>query len=92
VVAIHNFRQAEFRERVTGAVLEMLADLPEAQRMMTSISNRHRGYQPKQIADILGGSLSEREARDADAGVACRGRASSLAKDRIDRIERSQPS
>ena len=32
MIAVHNFRQAEFRERVTGAILEMLVDLPETQR------------------------------------------------------------
>ncbi len=30
--ADRNFRQSEFRERVTGAILEMLADLAETQR------------------------------------------------------------
>jgi Sigma-70, region 4 len=61
MIAIHNFRQAEFRERVTRAILEMLADLPEAQRI-TFLWNHYRGYQPKQIADILGCRPSEIEA------------------------------
>jgi DNA-directed RNA polymerase specialized sigma24 family protein len=58
--ADRNFRQSEFRERVTGAILEVLADLPETQRNIF-IWNHYRGYQPKQIADILGCSPSEIE-------------------------------
>jgi DNA-directed RNA polymerase specialized sigma24 family protein len=61
MIAVHNFRQAKFRERVTGAILEMLVDLPETQRN-TFIWNHYRGYQPKQIADILRCSPSEIEA------------------------------
>jgi hypothetical protein len=61
MTAIHNFRQTEFREKVTGAILEMLADLPETQRI-TFILNHYRGYQPKQIADLLRCSPSEIEA------------------------------
>jgi hypothetical protein len=59
--ADRNFTQPEFRERVTGAILEMLADLPETLRN-TFIWNHYRGYQPKQIADILRCSPSEVEA------------------------------
>ena len=59
--ADRNFRQSEFRERVTGAILEMLADLPETLRN-TFIWNHYRGYQSKQIADILRCSPSEVEA------------------------------
>jgi Sigma-70, region 4 len=61
MIAVHNFRQAEFRERVTGAIVEMLADLPETQRK-TFIWNHYRGYQPKQIAEILRCSPPEIEA------------------------------
>ena len=61
MIAVHNFRQAEFRERVTGTILEMLVELPETQRN-TFIWKHYRGYQPKQIADILRCSPSEIEA------------------------------
>jgi hypothetical protein len=59
--ADRNFRQSEFRERVTGAILEMLADLPETQRNIF-VWNHYQGYQPKQIAEIIGCSPSEVEA------------------------------
>jgi hypothetical protein len=59
--AYRNFRQFEFREKVTGAILEMLAELPETLRN-TFIWNHYRGYRPKQIADILRCSPSEVEA------------------------------
>src|SRR5439155_22484223 len=52
MIAVHNFRQAEFRERVTGTILEMLVELPETQRN-TFIWKHYRGYQPRQIAEIL---------------------------------------
>jgi DNA-directed RNA polymerase specialized sigma24 family protein len=59
--AHRNFRQSEFREKVTGAILEMLADLPETLRN-TFIWSHYRGYRSKQIADILRCSPSEVEA------------------------------
>jgi hypothetical protein len=59
--ADRNFRQSEFREKVTGAILEMLADLPETLRN-TFIWSHYRGYRSKQIADILRCSPSEVEA------------------------------
>lgn len=58
---VHNFRQPEFRERVTEAILEMLGDFPETQRNIF-IWNHYRGCQPKQIAEILKCSPSEVEA------------------------------
>jgi hypothetical protein len=61
VIAERNFRQSEFRERVTEAILEMLADLPETQRNIF-VWNHYRGYQPRQIAEILRCSPSEVEA------------------------------
>jgi Sigma-70, region 4 len=61
VSAERNFRQSEFRERVTEAIFEMLADLPETQRNMF-VWNHYRGYQPGQIAEILRCSPSEVEA------------------------------
>jgi len=61
MIAVHNFRQAEFRSRVTVAILEMLADLPETHRK-TFVLNHYRGYQPKQIAEILKCSPAEIEA------------------------------
>src|SRR5262245_25566738 len=59
--AHHNFRESEFREKVTGAILEMVAELPETVRN-TFIWNHYHGYQSKQIADILRCSPSEVEA------------------------------
>jgi hypothetical protein len=61
MIADRNFRQSEFRERVTEAILEMLAALPESQRNIF-IWNHYRNYQPKQIAEILRCSPSEVEA------------------------------
>jgi hypothetical protein len=61
VIAERSFRQSEFRERVTEAILEMLSDLPETQRNIF-VWNHYRGYQPRQIAEILGCSPSEVEA------------------------------
>ena len=52
MIAVHNFRQSEFRERVTEAILEMLTHLPETQRNIFAW-NHYRGYPPKQIAEIL---------------------------------------
>jgi hypothetical protein len=59
--AHRNLRESEFRERVTGAILEMLAELPETLRN-TFIWSHYRGYRSKQIADILRCSPSEVEA------------------------------
>jgi len=61
MIAVHNFRQAEFRERVTGTILEMLVELPETHRN-TFIWKHYCGYQPKQIAEILRCNPSEIEA------------------------------
>jgi DNA-directed RNA polymerase specialized sigma24 family protein len=52
MIAVHNLKQSEFRERATAAILRMLADLPEAQRSIF-IWNHYCGYQPKQIAQML---------------------------------------
>jgi hypothetical protein len=60
MLAVHNFRQSEFRERVTAAILEMLARLPETHRNIF-VWNHYRGYAPKQIAGILRCSPSEIE-------------------------------
>ena len=67
----HAFRQAEFRERVTRVILEILADLPETQRNIF-IWNHYRGYQPEQIAEILGCRPSEIEtALDTINSILC---------------------
>jgi hypothetical protein len=58
--AVHNFRQAEFREKVTQAILEVLAQLPEAQRDIF-IRNHYYGCSLKEIAGILGCGPSEVE-------------------------------
>ena len=60
MIAAHNFRQSEFRERITEAILEMLMRLPETQRNIF-IGNHYCGYQPKQIAETLRCSSSEVE-------------------------------
>ena len=61
MIAVHNFRQAEFRERVTGTILEMLVELPETHRNIF-IWKHYRGYHVKQIAEILRCSPPEIEA------------------------------
>ncbi|PYV42733.1 MAG: hypothetical protein DMG06_13035 [Acidobacteria bacterium] len=61
MIAVHNFRQSEFREKVTEAILEMLTHLPETHRNIF-IWNHYRGYPPKQIAEFLRSSSSEVEA------------------------------
>jgi hypothetical protein len=43
MIAERNFRQSEFRERVTEAILEVLADLPETQRNIF-VWNHYRGF------------------------------------------------
>jgi DNA-directed RNA polymerase specialized sigma24 family protein len=59
--AVHNFRHPEFRERVTEVILETLAAFPETQRNIF-VWKHYRGYQPKQIAEILRWNRSEVEA------------------------------
>jgi Sigma-70, region 4 len=49
------FRQLEFRERVTDAILETLAQLPEAHRNIF-IWSHYLGYGAGKIAEILGWS------------------------------------
>jgi len=61
VIAAYKFRHPEFRERVTGAILEMLAHLPEIDRNIF-IWKHYRGYHVKQIAEILRCSPPEIEA------------------------------
>jgi DNA-directed RNA polymerase specialized sigma24 family protein len=61
MIAVHNFTQSEFRERVSEAILEMLAHLPGTQRNIF-VWSHYRGYQPKQIAKILRCGASEVEA------------------------------
>ncbi len=61
MIAVHNLRQSEFREKATTAILRMLADLPETQRNIF-IWNHYCGYRPKQIAEILRCSPREVEA------------------------------
>src|SRR5262245_54993332 len=53
--------QAEFRERLTEAILEVLAELSETQRNIF-VWNHYDSYRPKQIAEILSCSPSEVEA------------------------------
>jgi Sigma-70, region 4 len=81
MIAVHNFRQSEFRERVTEIILEMLADLPETQRSIF-VWNHYRGCQPKQIADILRCGPAEIEATlDAINSILCRRTRILLAED-----------
>src|SRR5262245_61520633 len=54
---VRDFRQFEFREKVLGAVLEILAALPETQRNIF-IWSHYRGYQAGEMAEILGWSAS----------------------------------
>jgi len=61
MIAVHNFRHSEFREKITSAILEMLTRLPQTQRNIF-VWNHYRGYQPKQIAEILGCGAPEVEA------------------------------
>ncbi len=60
MIAAHNFRQSEFRERATQGIVEMLTQLPETQRNIF-VWNHYRGYAPKQIAEILKCSASDVE-------------------------------
>jgi RNA polymerase sigma factor (sigma-70 family) len=60
MIAERNFRQSEFRERVTEAILQVLADLPETQRNIF-VWNHYRGFPPKQIAEMLRCSPSKVE-------------------------------
>ena len=61
MIAAQSFRQFEFRKKVTEAILETLAELPEIQRNIF-IWNHYCGYKTKQIAEILSTNLSEIEA------------------------------
>jgi Sigma-70, region 4 len=58
---VRKFRHFEFRERVTDAILGMLAHLPETHRNIF-IWSHYRGYQSGQIAEILGWSSLRVEA------------------------------
>jgi len=58
---VRSFRHFEFREGIIDAILGMLAHLPEIQRNIF-IWSHYRGYQPGQIAEILGWSASSVEA------------------------------
>jgi hypothetical protein len=63
MIVVDSFRQSEFRKRVTKAIkaiLEILQHLPESQRRIF-VWNRYRGYQPKQIAEMLRCDPSEIE-------------------------------
>jgi sigma-70-like protein len=61
MIAVHSFRHSEFREKITWAILEMLTRLPKTQRNIF-VWNHYRGYQPKQVAEILGCGAPEVEA------------------------------
>ena len=52
MLAVHNSKHTEFRQKVTEVILEVLARLPEDPRNIF-IWNRYCGYQPPQIAEIL---------------------------------------
>jgi hypothetical protein len=52
MLAVHNFRHTEFRQKVTEVILEVLARLPKNPRNIF-IWNHYCGYQPPQIAKIL---------------------------------------
>jgi DNA-directed RNA polymerase specialized sigma24 family protein len=91
VIAIHNFRQPEFRERVTETILEMLAALPETQRNIF-VWNHYRGYQPTQIAEIVRCSRSQVEATlDAISSTLYERTRSLLAEDRELNAETNLP-
>jgi DNA-directed RNA polymerase specialized sigma24 family protein len=80
--AVHHFKQPEFRERVTEAILETLAAWPETHRNIF-VWKHYRGYSPKQIAEILRWSCSDVEATlDAMNSVLYQRTRSLLAEDR----------
>ena len=60
--SVRKFRHVEFRERVTDAILETLAQLPEADRNIF-VWSHYLGYQIGQIADVLGWSSQSVEGR-----------------------------
>lgn len=59
--SVPNFRQPEFRERVTQAIFGLLAQMPEPERNIF-LWTHYRGYSPKQIAELARCSISEVEA------------------------------
>src|SRR5262249_47359572 len=63
--SVRKFRQLEFRERVTDAILETLEQLPEADRNIF-IWSHYFGYQTGKIAEILGWSSTSVEGRLSD--------------------------
>jgi sigma-70-like protein len=62
MVADHKFRHPEFRKKVTDCILEMLAQLAEADRNIFVWSHYH-GCQVELIAEVLGRSSTEVETR-----------------------------
>jgi len=61
MIAFHNFKCPEFREKATQVILETLTDLPETHRSIF-IWNRYRGCLVKQIAEMLDWKSPEIEA------------------------------
>lgn len=59
--SVPNFRQPEFRERVTQAILGLLTQMPEPERNIF-VWTHYRGYSPKQTAELAKCSVSEVEA------------------------------
>jgi len=91
MIAANNFGQLEFRERLTEAILEMLADLPETQRNIF-VWNHYLGCDAKRIAEILGASLSEVESTlDVLNSFLCRKTRGLLAIDPQVDLENSLP-
>ena len=60
MMTVHNFKQSGFREKVSEAIMEMLARLSETERNIF-VWNHYRNYPPKQIAEILKCSLVDVE-------------------------------
>jgi hypothetical protein len=61
MIALHDFKYAGFREKVTEVILETLAHLPETHRNIF-VWNHYRGCSVKQIAEILDWKSPEIEA------------------------------
>ena len=62
MITDHKFRHPEFRKKVTDCILEVLAQLAEADRNIFIWSHYH-GYQVELIAEILGRSGGEVETK-----------------------------
>jgi hypothetical protein len=71
MIAFHNFKSAEFREKVTEVILETLAHLPETHRNIF-VWNHYRGRSVNQIAEMVDWGSPEIEAAlDAISSTLC---------------------